>query len=220
MTDHTPLTTQQLAEIEARVNAATKGPWGFYDGDNYAEVAADMQVTSPGSCNYRERVARLEDEDYWDDQEHDGHDEERAPEQMAANAAFIAAARTDVPALLDYVRRLQAQRTYLLTQLAKRDAESGRGDTALREFLGGEESPIDEQPTTEERTGTWPTFTLQRWDWSASVWETRSTYESERGEGNAYFAVSSERASETGPIRLLKDGVPVLADDPATFYDA
>jgi hypothetical protein len=68
-----------------------------------------MQVTSPGSCNYRERVARLEDEDYWDDQAHDGHDEQRAPEQMVANAAFIAAARTDVPALLAEVRRLQAR---------------------------------------------------------------------------------------------------------------
>ena len=105
---HTPPTGQQLDEIQARANAATRGPWGFYDGDNYAEVAADMQVTSPGSCNYRERVARLEDEDYWDDQAHDGDDEERAPEQMAANAAFIAHAREDVPALLAEVRRLRA----------------------------------------------------------------------------------------------------------------
>ncbi|MCX5253572.1 hypothetical protein OOK27_05215 [Streptomyces canus] len=105
MTTTPPL---DLDEIAARAEAATRGPWGFYDGDNYAEVAADMQVTSPGSCNYRERVARLEDEDYWDDQEHDGDDEERAPEQMAANAAFIAHAREDVPALLAEVRRLRA----------------------------------------------------------------------------------------------------------------
>jgi hypothetical protein len=46
-----------------------------------------------------------------------------------------------------------------------------------------------------------------------------STYgPDERGEGNAYFAVSSERASRTGPIRLLKDGVAVVADDPDTYY--
>lgn len=66
--------------------------------------------------------------------------------------------------------------------------------------------------------GTWPTFTLQRWGWD-DAWETVSTYgPDERGEGNAYFAVSTERASRTGPIRLLKDGVPVIADDPQTYY--
>ncbi|HEY6115778.1 MAG TPA: hypothetical protein VI172_07445 [Candidatus Dormibacteraeota bacterium] len=102
----TPLTSQQLDEIEARANAATKGPWGFYDGDNYADVAADMQVTSPGSYNYREKVARLEDENYWDDQAHEDDDEDCASEQMAANAAFIAHAREDVPVLLAEVRRL------------------------------------------------------------------------------------------------------------------
>jgi hypothetical protein len=105
----TPLTAQQLDEIETRANAASKGPWGVYDGDNYADVAADMQVTSPGSYNYREKIARLEDENYWDDQDHADHDESRAPEQMIANATFVAHARTDVPALLDEVRRLAAR---------------------------------------------------------------------------------------------------------------
>lgn len=63
-----------------------------------------------------------------------------------------------------------------------------------------------------------PVWTLQRWDWDTDTWTTKSTYESSRGEGNAYFAVSLERASSTGPIRLLKDGQPVLADDPDTYY--
>lgn len=70
-------------------------------------------------------------------------------------------------------------------------------------------------------TAAWPTFTLQRWDWMARDWDAGRTYgPDERGEGNAYFAVSSERASETGPIRLLKDGVVVLADDPETYYNS
>lgn len=64
----------------------------------------------------------------------------------------------------------------------------------------------------------WPTFILQRWDWTTNQWDTHSTYNDARGEGDAYFAVSSERASETGPIRLLQDGNVVLADDPATYY--
>lgn len=110
MTDQTSaLTDQQIDEIEAREKAATAGPWGFYDGDNYADVAADLAMTGRGSYSYREKIARLEDETYWDDSAHEDDDEERAPEQMAANAAFIAHARADVPALLAEVRRLRAR---------------------------------------------------------------------------------------------------------------
>ncbi|MFE0207057.1 hypothetical protein [Streptomyces sp. NPDC058985] len=72
-------------------------------------------------------------------------------------------------------------------------------------------------PSTAETQ--WPVFVLQRWDWSTNAWETVATYTSERGQGNAEFAVSSERASSTGPIRLLKDNVSVLEDNPATYYE-
>lgn len=68
------------------------------------------------------------------------------------------------------------------------------------------------------RTEGWPVFALQRWDWDSNAWATKAEYTSERGEGNAQFAVSSERASQTGPIRLLKDGQVVFADDPDTYY--
>ena len=42
--------------------------------------------------------------------------------------------------LLAEIDRLRAQRQFLLGQLAKKDAESGAGDKALREFLAGEEA--------------------------------------------------------------------------------
>jgi hypothetical protein len=45
------------------------------------------------------------------------------------------------PALVAEVRRHRGQIRYLLGQLAKRDAETGRGDKALREFLTGEPEP-------------------------------------------------------------------------------
>lgn len=64
----------------------------------------------------------------------------------------------------------------------------------------------------------WPVFTLQRWDWDTEAWASKAEYTTERGEGNAQFAVSSERASSTGPIRLLKDGQVEFADDPTTYY--
>lgn len=42
------------------------------------------------------------------------------------------------PALLAEICRLKGQRKYLLGVLAKRDAETGDGDKALREFLSGD----------------------------------------------------------------------------------
>ena len=125
MTDQTtsPL---NLAHIEARTNAATEGPWctdawEIYQGTEY----------QPGLSMWIGETCRGTS----------------TPEQDQADAAFVAAARTDVPALIAEVRRLQAQRTYLLAQLAKRDAESGRGDAALREFLG-EPAASEDQPST------------------------------------------------------------------------
>jgi hypothetical protein len=78
---------------------------------------------------------------------------------------------------------------------------------------------MTEQTAAAQQPASWPTFTLQRWNWTTNAWDTHATYgPDERGEDNAHFAVSSERASETGPIRLLKDGAAVVADDPATYY--
>ncbi|MDX3839855.1 hypothetical protein [Streptomyces europaeiscabiei] len=44
-----------------------------------------------------------------------------------------------VTELVDEVRRLQHQRSYLIGQLAKKDASSGAGDKALAAFLGGDD---------------------------------------------------------------------------------
>jgi hypothetical protein len=87
MTDHTPLTDQQLADIDAVVR-------------NAALIGADIDP---------------------------------------ATAA----------ALLAEIVRLKQQRKYLITQLAKRDAESGRGDAALREFLAADDeaTPSGSAPT-------------------------------------------------------------------------
>ncbi|MCX5137638.1 hypothetical protein [Streptomyces sp. NBC_00340] len=61
-----------------------------------------------------------------------------------------------------------------------------------------------------------PVYTLQRWDDASSTWQDHGTFTTERGQENADYAVDQERLWETGPVRLLKDGVPILADDPAT----
>lgn len=84
MTD--PLTDEQLAAIEARASAATRGPWDsigerVYAGGASAWVVAESKM--------------------W------GLDGER--DDYAADAAFVAGARADVPALLAEVRRLRAE---------------------------------------------------------------------------------------------------------------
>lgn len=64
------------------------------------------------------------------------------PAAFACCTAHAVADHTD--ALVAYARRLEQQRKFLIDQLAQRDAETGRGDKALREFLAGDTT----QPTT------------------------------------------------------------------------
>jgi hypothetical protein len=82
------LSDPEIDEIEARANAATDGPWctdswEIYQGTEYVPgISMWIGETCRGSST---------------------------PEQDRADAAFVAAARTDVPALLAEVRRLRAQ---------------------------------------------------------------------------------------------------------------
>ncbi|MFJ8146602.1 hypothetical protein ACIQ6R_16245 [Streptomyces sp. NPDC096048] len=109
-----PLTEQQLADIQARAEAATPGPWCTDDWEIYqgAEYVPGISQWIGETCRGT-----------------------TSPEQDRADATFVAAAREDVPALVAEIQRLKGQRKYLITQLAKRDADTGRGDQALAEFL-------------------------------------------------------------------------------------
>ena len=110
---HTPLTYRQLDEIEARATAATPGPWQRYEeyGPRFFANTTGEYLRGVGDFNFG------------------------LGEQADADEAFVRHAQQDMTALLAYARRLQGQRKFLLTQLAKRDAASGEGDRALREFL-------------------------------------------------------------------------------------
>ena len=74
-----PLTEKRLAEIRGREKVATQGPWAVQD------KGAIPLIYGPDG----ERVAKVID-----------HQED---------AAFIAHAREDIPALLDEVERLRAE---------------------------------------------------------------------------------------------------------------
>ncbi|OXS35413.1 hypothetical protein [Streptomyces sp. XY006] len=115
-TDHAPLTEQQIADIDARASAATDGPWERYEkyGPDFFACTSGSYLRGVGTFNFG-----------------DGTDAD-------ADEEFVKHAVQDVRALLGEIRRLKAQRKYLITQLAKRDAESGAGDRALAEFLRGQ----------------------------------------------------------------------------------
>ncbi|MFF5842158.1 hypothetical protein ACFY74_11895 [Streptomyces massasporeus] len=121
----TSLTEQQLTDIAARAQAATPGPWSPYTvhGPTFYANVAGPYLRGVGDLDFG------------------------VGEQAEADKEFVKHAQQDVTALVAAVRRLQAQRKYLIGQLAKRDAESGRGDQALREFLAAHpgEGEITEQ---------------------------------------------------------------------------
>lgn len=87
MTNQT-LDDQRLNEIEARINAAYPGPW-WTDG---REIYQGDTGNTPSILRWIGDTRRPDD---WDG--------------SRDNAAFIAHARTDVPALLAEVRRLRAE---------------------------------------------------------------------------------------------------------------
>ncbi|HEX5596351.1 MAG TPA: hypothetical protein VFX61_10090, partial [Micromonosporaceae bacterium] len=96
----TGLTDERLAEIAARADAATKGPWGIYEygGGSLLDIAADLKDTGTG---YRARrtIARLEDEPLDNDPTHKEWTAEDDWAQVKADAAFVAHAREDVDLL-------------------------------------------------------------------------------------------------------------------------
>ena len=118
MTD--PMTPERLAEIEARANAATEGPWSWYapePSEVYHDLADCMCQTSgsewefvgltpAGHLHLRHEEHQINGPDgrsitgnYFD---------EVGGILVREDRDFMAAARTDVPALVAEVRRLQA----------------------------------------------------------------------------------------------------------------
>ncbi|HEY9372822.1 hypothetical protein [Streptomyces sp.] len=88
MTSTNPPTDQQLNDIEARATAATDGPWCTDSWEIYqgTEYEPGLSLWTGETCRGTGSL-----------------------EQDRADAAFVAHARTDVPALLAEVRRLRAE---------------------------------------------------------------------------------------------------------------
>ncbi|MFF0166727.1 hypothetical protein [Streptomyces prasinus] len=143
-----PLDDQRLAEIAARVEAATSGPWGVYEygGGGLLDIAADLKDTGTG---YRARrtIARLEDEPLDNDPTHREWTAEEDWEQVKADAAFIAHAPTDVRALLAEVRHLRDQQAKDDDEYEKATAELAAARARIAEL----EHPAVEAKRNEVR---------------------------------------------------------------------
>jgi hypothetical protein len=87
-----------LDAIEARANAATPGPWTYDEGCGYVEVPPCGTIEfKPGWERSVHFLARV----------HNNHVE--GEDGLGFDGAFIANARTDVPALIARVRELEAE---------------------------------------------------------------------------------------------------------------
>ncbi len=109
------MTPEELQAIEARAAAATPGPWR-YDGMH-------PEITTPQGENYWLIISEcrstpdqeLPDQfDHWNDK----------------NYHFIAHARTDIPALVAEVKRLQKE-------LARAEGRIGKAEGFMEGFIGG-----------------------------------------------------------------------------------
>ena len=91
----TVMTPERLAEIRVRAEAATQGPWEAqdYSADPGDEVSC-ITAGEPGTM--RQRAVAYAIAYSW-----------TTPESCAADATFIAAARTDVPDLVAEIERLR-----------------------------------------------------------------------------------------------------------------
>lgn len=74
-----PMSPEQLAAIRARLDATTDGPW----------TVRDLYIIAPGDVHIGDFEWLADTDGQW--------------EEFKANVAFAAAARQDVPALLDEV---------------------------------------------------------------------------------------------------------------------
>lgn len=100
-----PLTAERLAEIKARAEKATPGPWFLRDEGTFGEVLVQYRTEPHG---FRFPVARAV----------------RSTPGYAESAEFIAHARQDVPDLVAEVERLREENEELLEAIGTVLAET------------------------------------------------------------------------------------------------
>jgi hypothetical protein len=106
--------TIDAAALRALCDAAAKGPWVVWKG--HADVyAGEPRVNTPGRlAGCTGQIASCDHQDF-------GDDDREADRQDRANAAFIAAAREALPALLDRVAAAEKRAEEAEDQVVRQD---------------------------------------------------------------------------------------------------
>ncbi len=95
------MTPDELAAIEARLQAATPGPWT--EVPNYNEWLGGWRASGPVEPSWDYKL--------------DEPCQERSEAQAAADQAFVNSAREDVPRLVARIRELEADLEYYCNKL-------------------------------------------------------------------------------------------------------
>jgi hypothetical protein len=95
---------QRIDEIRARCEAATPAPWNYFYKNKYREHHVSVPIEG---SSFTEAIFP------------DGCPIDGLSEDDGKNAEFIAHAREDIPALLEYIGQLRAENAGLKEQLKK-----------------------------------------------------------------------------------------------------
>jgi hypothetical protein len=114
--------------IRAQADAATEGPWGYDDGNVFCEPLAHARRAAVVAYCDREPAARDPNATF----DMDPHEPVASCPQdnpdVSANEEFIAAARTDVPALCDRVEALEKAISNLIAVIDRDGGHAQAGD--------------------------------------------------------------------------------------------
>ncbi|AOT25809.1 hypothetical protein SEA_TORTELLINI_64 [Mycobacterium phage Tortellini] len=96
-----------VERAKAALEGTTEGPWGT----NGSMIATGLVKVARGVTEFKQSIAKMDDDAYLDEYEDDEFDGEYPPfEQKIADAEFVAQARTLVPELVAEVERLRAEK--------------------------------------------------------------------------------------------------------------
>jgi hypothetical protein len=133
------MTALELQEIRTRVRAASSGPWSVQRIPNSFDSQAGDKFTHP--CVRGFRVPRRLYNLAW--------------QQVEADAEFIAAARQDVPTLIEEIDHLRSAiedtRTALAELLERKDAPSRDEVGRIEEFVAAEGARWDDGQKAKAR---------------------------------------------------------------------
>lgn len=140
MSEHKPMTDEELAEIKGRLTMATPGPWVHGQNGGYVILGYKPKMKRIDGYGADDHICILDDGDQY---------QYRSEDEQLANAKFIAHAPDDISRLLAEVRRLNKASRYLAEQMVH------DGGAGLRWAGAFDEDCMRMYKTKEEAVQSW-----------------------------------------------------------------